>query len=484
MVSIDEKSAAVLGSLENVEAGDNGSDHVEFTEAEKKHITRRIDFRITFILGVLLCFSLIDRNNMGTASVAGMNHDLGMNAANNGYSIASFMFFILYVLIQPVASVLVRKFGPRNFITTICILWSCIVIGLGFVKHWQHLMGLRIILGLFEGGFSPATTYLLSTWYTRYEVGQRFSYVFMLAAIASATSGLLGYGLMQMHGVGGLAGWRWIFIMEGIITFLLALAAYTFIVPFPDADAHTAFKFLNKAEVNYVIQKIEADRGDAQIEEFNLKRFLSGGKDIKIYFLGSIYGLSAVVTYALAFFLPIILRQGMGFSISQSLLLTIPPYACNFVWLYITGIVSDKYRSRGPVIIFNCLLEIMGVVLIGWSPTNASKYTGVFFCCIGASANVPLALTYQANNIRGQWKRALSSATIVIWGAIGGIAGSLVFRPQDAPTYHPGLYAALVAATITILNTCGLMAYFKWANNKADRGEMILEESEEFRYTL
>ncbi|KAF3928836.1 hypothetical protein AA313_de0209740 [Arthrobotrys entomopaga] len=449
MVSIDEKKPA---NAENLEAGDDyGSDHVEFTEAEKKNIIRRIDLRIIIILGVSIC---------------------------------NLMFFLLYTLVQPFATILVRKFGPRNYLTGIAFLWSCTVVSMGFVKHWQQLLALRLVLGLFEGGFFPAVAYLLSTWYTRYEMGRRFSYVYMLAAIASAFSGLFGYGLMQMEGVGGLAGWRWIFIMEGLITVVLAAGAFIFLVPFPDADAHKAYKFLNKAEVNYVIQMIEEDRGDVQLEEFTVKRFLSGGKDIKIYFLGSIYGLSAVVTYALAFFLPIILKDGMGFSTSNSLLLTIPPYAFTFIWLYITGRFSDTYRTRGPVVIFNCLLEIMGVVMIGWAPNNGSKYTGVFFCCAGASANVPLALAYQANNIRGQWKRALSSATIVIWAAIGGIAGSLVFRPQDAPKYHPGLYAALVAAGLTIINTSGLMIYFKWANDKADKGEMILEESEEFRFTI
>ncbi|KAF3309723.1 hypothetical protein TWF173_010616 [Orbilia oligospora] len=483
MVSVDEKQLGV-GNTENLEAGDKGSDHVSYTEAQKKRIVRRIDFRIIIILGIVYCFSLIDRNNMGTASVAGMNAALGMNVANNGYSISNLVFFGLYTAIQPFATILIRFFGPRNFLGSLALLWGATVIGMGFVKTWHQLMGLRILLGLFEGGFFPGVAYLLTTWYTRYEMGRRFSYIYMLAAIASAFSGIFGYGLMQMDGTAGLAGWRWIFIMEGVITIALALVAFFLIIPFPDADAHKAFRFLNKEEVDFVIRTIDEDRGDVQLEEFTVRRFLSGGKDIKIYFLGALYGLSAVVTYALAFFLPLILRQGMGFSITESLLLTVPPYAFTFIWLYVTGWVGDRYKTRGPVIIFNCLLEIMGVILIGWSPTNASKYTGVFFCCAGASANVPIALAYQANNIRGQWKRALSSATIVIWAAIGGITGALVFRPQDAPHYKPGLYAALTAASLTIIDTIGLMVYFKWANVKADRGEKILEDSEEFRFTL
>lgn len=472
--------------MEHVEHhSDNSSDYVEYDEVEQRKITRRVDIRLVLICGLTYCVSLMDRTNLSAASLAGMNVELKMNVANNGYSITTLVFFVTYVLFQPPATVATRKIGPRVFLSTIALLWGATMIGMGFVKRWEQLMGLRLVLGVFEAGYFPGAVYLLSTWYTRYEMGKRYAAFYILGCVASAFAGILAYGLMQMNGLEGLTGWRWIFIMQGVITCVIAIIAYIFLVPFPDADAHKAWGFLNKSEVGYIIRKVNADRGDVQLEPFTIQRFLGGGLDFKIWCFGLIFGFSTTVTYSLAYFLPIILHGGMGFSIGASQCLVAPPYAFAGIWMFACGWAGDKYRFRGPIIIVNCLLEILGVTLMGWAPSNGAKYLGVFFACAGANCNVPLALTYQANNIRGQWKRAFCSATLVGLGGVGGIIGGLVFRPQDAPAYKPGLYACLTAASLTILIILGLSAYFKVQNDKADRGEKKLEGSEEeFRYTL
>lgn len=81
--------------------------------------------------------------------------------------------------------------------------------------------------------------------------------------------------------------------------------------------------------------------------------------------------------------------------------------------------------------------------MIGFAAGNPTRYAGVFLTVGGVNANIPACMAYQANNVRGQWTRALSSATLVGFGGIGGIAGSLVFRDQDAPLYRPGIWAAI-----------------------------------------
>lgn len=96
--------------------------------------------------------------------------------------------------------------------------------------------------------------------------------------------------------------------------------------------------------------------------------------------------------------------------------------------MFSTAWVADKYRIRGPIIASLAVLTIIGLAMMGWAPGVASQYAGVFFTCAGANSNIPHMMSWQANNIRGQWKRAFCSATLVAFGGIGGIAGSLVFR--------------------------------------------------------
>lgn len=133
----------------------------------------------------------------------------------------------------------------------------------------------------------------------------------------------------------------------------------------------------------------------------------------------------------------------MGFGTGESQCLVAPPYAFAGLVMMTTAFFSDKYKIRAPFIVLNSVLALIGLPLMGWAESNAVRYFGVFLTTAGANANVPAAMGYQANNIRGQWKRALCSATLVGLGGVGGIAGSLVFRSQDSPEYYPGIYACL-----------------------------------------
>jgi hypothetical protein len=133
----------------------------------------------------------------------------------------------------------------------------------------------------------------------------------------------------------------------------------------------------------------------------------------------------------------------------------------------------------------NSVIAIVGLPLIGWVDIVGVRYFGVFLVCMGANANVPACMTYQANNIRGHWKRAFCSATLVGFGGIGGIIGSLVFREQDSPGYRPGLWACITSQLIIIVIVISLTIKFKIDNKKVDRGEIAIEGSEAgFKYTI
>lgn len=324
---------------------------------------------------------------------------------------------------------------------------------------------------------------MISTWYIRYDLQKRYSIFYLIGCVASACSGILAFGLMQMAGLAGLGGWSWIFIIEGIITCLVGIGGYFALVDFPDRAAKTAWRFLSEKECNFIIRRVSKDRGDAEVEPFNLKKWAAAGLDFKIWGFALIFFSITTVTYAIAYFLPIILREGMGFSVGASQCLVAPPYLFAGIVMFGTSWLADKYHLRGPALCFNSLLALIGLPIMGFHSSNGVRYFGVFLVTAGANANIPAAMAYQANNIRGQWKRAFCSATLVGFGGIGGIAGSLVFRTQDAPLYRPGCYAAIACNVLIICVVCVNTVYFRWCNKKADRGEMIIEGLLGFRYT-
>ncbi|KAI5460756.1 putative phthalate transporter [Mariannaea sp. PMI_226] len=459
---------------ENLEAKTTEAESLHsFSPSQQRKIIHRIDRRLVVTVGLMYCVSLMDRTNMSSANIAGMAFELKLQGSQ--YNIANLVFFIPYIIFQPPSTVLIRKIGPRLHLTAITLFWGAVIIGMGFVQDFGQLAGLRVVLGLLEAGFFPSVVYLLSTWYTRYEVGKRYSLFYVLGCVASAFSCILAYGLMKLGGRDGLTGWRWIFIVEGVITCALAIGCYWLVVDFPESERQS-WNFLNPDERQWVIDRIQKDRGDSQALPFNWRKFVSGGKDWKIWAYAMICFCTTTISYALAYTLPILLVGNMGFDVGTAQILVAPPFAFAGIIMLLGGYIGDRYHIRGPIIIFNTLLCLIGLPIMGWHPHAAVRYFGVFLVAAGANSNVPASLSFQANNVRGQWKRAFCSATLVGFGGIGGIAGSLVFRDQDrASGYKPGFYACIACSLLTVglVIICDLDFYRQ--NKLADHGLKNLE---------
>ncbi|KFY86086.1 hypothetical protein V500_07884 [Pseudogymnoascus sp. VKM F-4518 (FW-2643)] len=411
----------------------------QFTHAEQRKIIHRIDRRLVITLGIMYSISLMDRANVSKANIAGMSKDLKFATPGvDRYSVIVLIFFIPYVLFQPPATVIMRKLGPRRFLPTICVLWGGVMIAFGFVNNWTEMVGLRVILGVLEAGFFPGCAYLMSTWFTRFELHKRYSIFYLIGSGASAFAGILAYGLIQMDGVANIKGWRWIFIIEGVVTCAVGLASYFILVDFPD-QAKGTWKFLSDAEVDLVIARLEYDRADSSAPAFHLGSYLRHAADLKIWGFASLFGLCTVTTYAISYFLPVILMQGMGFNLAQAQCLVAPPYACAGIYMYTQAIFADKFRNRALPIMMNSTLCLIGLPILGFSTNNGARYFGVFLATIGSNSNIPAVMTYQANNIRAlsfKFKRA--NKRVDAGGKM--IEGQIIVRNQPV---RANMYVAL-----------------------------------------
>ncbi|KAF2711769.1 MFS general substrate transporter [Pleomassaria siparia CBS 279.74] len=503
-----------IESFEHADPGDsirtNDSCLTAFTPEEQKKIIRKIDFRLVPTLGIMFCVSLMDRTNLGVAKVAGMGNDLSLTGTR--YSLVVLLFFITYIALQPIATVVLRRVGPRVFLPAIVVVWGTVMISFAFVKQWHDLLPLRLLLGIFEAGFFPGAAYLLSCWYKRFELQKRNTFYIIIGILSSAFSGILGYLFSRLGGYGyqaaewlgvhhgptadapntpvsygpGLSGWRWIFILQGALTVIIGLVGWCFIVDFPELAHKPGLgkKFLTQKESEFIVARIEEDRHDAIPTEFNMKEYLAGALDLKIWGFALIHMLTTTMTYSLAYFLPIILSEGMGFSPAAANCLIAPPHTFAVIVMIGFAYAGDKYHMRSPVVIANSILTLIGLPMIGFSDSVAVRYVGVFLMTSGAHTMVPCVLTWQANNIRGQWKRAVCSAVLVGGGNFGGIIGAVIFRTQDAPHYVPGVTACIVAAVLIIVLTLMMDLKFIRANRRVDAGVEIIEGLPGFKYTL
>lgn len=484
-----EQAAEHIDNVEKAQALDEGRStssisSQDFDPKLAAKLKHRIDWRLIPALGAMYGISLMDRKNVSNAAIAGMLTDLKMSRGL-GYNLVNMCFFITYILLQPFMIILCRKIGPRFFLPGICILWGCIIIGFGFARNWPTLIPLRLLLGALESGYFPGCLYLLSCWYTKFEVAKRYSVFYLVGSIASALSGILAYGLQQMEGTNGIRGWRWIFIMEGVITCGVAIFAVAFIIKFPDEErSKPSWGFLKPQELDLVIDRLNADRGDVEPEKFTWKRFLEPATEWYIYGFPIILFLVTTIAYAFAFFLPIILKTNLNFNTAMSQCLGAPPYAFSGVLMYASAWFGDKYKTRGPVLCVLCLISLIGLPIMGFVKNPWGQYVGVFITISGTNSAIPAVMAYQANNIRGQWRRAYCSASLTAIGGIGGISGALIFRTEDGPRYIPG-FAACMACNVLVMVTVAIMTlYFRRCNRQADRGERILLGDPTFRFTI
>jgi MFS family permease len=175
----------------------------------------------------------LDRTNIGNAKLGTLEKDIGMTPGSLQYNTALAVFFPFYVAAEVPSNIMMKKLRPSVWLTIIMVAWAIVMICMGFISNFSGLLVTRIFLGVAEGGLFPGVAYYITMWYRRHECGFRMALFFSAATAAGAFGGLLARGIMEMDGVAGRAGWSWIFILEGALTLVVAIAAYWAINDYP-----------------------------------------------------------------------------------------------------------------------------------------------------------------------------------------------------------------------------------------------------------
>ncbi|GAA5999145.1 uncharacterized protein JCM10292_001622 [Rhodotorula paludigena] len=449
----------------------------ELDPAYEKRLVRKIDWRLIPILSAVYAISLIDRTNISIARTVGMGRDLALTVGER-YSIITCLFFVPYIIFEIPANLLIRKIGPRNQLATVTVGWGAVMLGMGWLTSWEQLAVCRVLLGLLESAFFPGCAYLIATWYKRYETAKRMAFFYLTSMVISGFSNIIGWAFSLLDGSHGLEGWRWIFIIFGAITIGLGIISFFLIVDFPERA-----KFLTPEERTAAVDRIQRERADAIPDAVTLAKVVKHATDPKVWAFGLCFCFSTMPAYAFSYFLPVILSGG-GYDIKTSLLLSAPPYVFAGIYTATIATLSDKFRKRAVFICISSTVCFTGLFIMAYAGPLGVRYFGSFLTIAGAQSNVPGVLAYQANNVLGQSKRAISSAVCIGMGGVGGIFASLVYRQADYPKYLPGLWAT-IGCQFAIITICLVNSFFfTRANKKADRGETVIEENPRFRYAI
>ncbi|KAL8849126.1 MAG: hypothetical protein Q9221_005895 [Calogaya cf. arnoldii] len=451
------------------------------TFREEERIRLKVDFRLCTIAGLLCSLNLLDSGIISSASVTSMLHDLGLDQGNR-YSVSILIFTVASVCFQLPATIAVRILGPRIFFPVVTFSFGLITLCTAFIHTWKEMIFMRVLLGIAMSGIYPGLALLISSWYRREELQLRFAFLQSGQLIVLATGGIVNYGLNHLHGNGELKGWQWMFLVQGLVACVIGIATYWWIVDFPE-NSNKSFRFLTKEEAQIATSRIHRDRGDVVPAPFTWKEITRHFLDLKIYGFAASFFLLNLVSTSLSYFLPIILQSGMGFSTNKSILLSAPPYYYAVIPVILSSFVGDKYRLRGPVIVFNSLCLIAGFIMLGFADQVTVRYIGTYLATGAYVSNWAALNSYQASNITGQWKRAVTAAAVTACNGLGGVAGSFIVRQQEAPRYVTAIWVSISSHIFIICIVAAFSIFFYISNSKQTKGRKVIEETEGFRYT-
>lgn len=323
---------------------------------------------------IRLCF--LDRTNIGNARLDNMEQDLGLKGIQYNDCLA--ILFPFYIAAEIPSNMMMKRFPASRWLTFIMFFWSVSMICQGFVKNYSGMLATRVFLGLFEGGLYPGVNYYITQWYCRRECGFRMALFFSAATMAGAFGGILARGIAEMRGVGGLAAWSWIFILEGLLSVLVSFAA-----PFAIHDSPAKAKFLTPAEKTEVERRLQADSGHLS-NEFDVKYVWQALGDWKIYIHMLICMAGFCPIYSFSLFLPTIVKS-MGYTANDAQLMTVPPYIVACCFTIAASYFADKWQRRGVFLMGFQLVGIAGFGLLCGTDNSKAQYVGTVLAAVGKS---------------------------------------------------------------------------------------------------
>lgn len=225
-------------------------------------LVRKIDLRLLPMVILMYILNYLDRNNIAAARLVGLESDLSLTGTQ--YLTALSILFVGYILMQIPSNLFLNKVGkPAIFLPGVMVVWGIISGATAGVKSYGELVAVRFILGFVEAAYFPGCLFFLSSWYTRKELGFRTAIMFSGSLLSGAFSGLISAGITHgLDGARGMRAWRWLFIIEGAITVVVALGAFWVLPNFP-----TTTGWLTEKERELAVWRLEEDVG---VEDFGV----------------------------------------------------------------------------------------------------------------------------------------------------------------------------------------------------------------------
>jgi len=397
-------------------------------------VTRRL---IPFVF-VCYVIAYIDRVNIGFVNKV-LQTDLALSPEAFGFGAG--LFFWGYFLFEIPSNLILERVGARVWIARIMIVWGFVSMAMIFVTGKWSFYGLRVLLGLAEAGFFPGIVLYLTYWLPA-RVRAKNNALFLTAGpVAMLIGDPLSHGLLQLHGVLGLKGWHWVFLVEGFPAVVLGLMALKFLTDKPE-DA----RWLDPEERAWLSEEMARERAQRSAAQHGST--LQSLLNWKVWVLCAFYFLQATVTYGVFIWLPKILQDARGGKAGFGFTAII--FGIAIVAMVLIGRHSDRTGERKLHVAACALVACLGLVLASFSLTSAALLVAFFTICQIGQRSILAPFWTIPPLFLGGTAAAAGIALINAVGNLGGGAGTWVigFGNKLTGGYQGGLLVLAAAAFV------------------------------------
>ncbi|KAL2862694.1 putative MFS transporter [Aspergillus lucknowensis] len=424
------------------------------TDPREIALVRKLDTRMMPIIWAMYFLNYVDRNAIASARLNGLEDDLGLVGTQHNTCIS--ILFVGYLLMQI----------PSNMLMSSGKLGHRVRLHLAHQKL-RRPGNVRFFLGITEAPFYPGALFLLSLFYTRKEIALRISILYSGNIVATAMSGLIAVATFEtLDGKHSLAGWQWLFIIEGVVTFCIAILG-VFMLP----DHPLTTKWLTPEERQLAHDRILADTVGSETSRGVLAGLKETCRDPRLYVLAFMQNMHLSAASFNNFYPTVI--STLGFNDTISLVLTCPPYLVSGAVGVIVGITSGKWNERTWHITIT-----MGLAVIAFIISCITLNTGArYFCCFVFTSGV-----YAVNSVILGWvsatlgqtpeKKAASLSVVNVVANASYIYTVYLYPESDGPRYLTALASNAAFGFATIASAWGLRWWLRSTNRKIQRGQL------------
>ena len=395
---------------------------------------RHIGLRLLPFLFLLYIVNYVDRTNLAYAAL-GMSRDLGFS--DRVFGLGAGIFFLSYVALQIPGALLVERWSARRMIAACMIAWGSLTALTSLVHTPTQLYLARFVIGAAEAGFFPGVIVYLSHWFLRDDRAKATSN-FMCAIPLSSVLGSPLAGWILGHGWLGVAGWRWVFVVEGLPAILLGGLAFFFLTDWPREAA-----WLSAEQRQWIEQKLKEER-PLRAKAIAVWQAL---RSRTVLLMAALTFFNYFVVYSFIFWFPTLLKRRSGFSDLRVGLVGALPFVAAFIAMLVNGWHSDKTRERRwhsalPLFVAAAAL----IVILSGAPV-IQLWVALFILVGMAEAYLPVAWAIPTETL-SQSAAATAVGMINAIGSIAGFAGpyALGYLYTRTKSFSPGLVMMMAAA--------------------------------------